>query len=225
MKDSLKKCKRCNNKFVYFNSEYCLECIDIIRKEKLVKSMQNNPEKYMYGFPKRFKKWDIEHILPKFKEIVNEHTKSQGLFITGQTGSGKTCLMCVLSKEMAKIGREIWFKNVSDLLFEIKGTFDKKGGIFNDYEMITNWAKKPFLVLDDIGSEKVSEYVRQSLYVLINKRYLDELPTFITSNFTLDQIAGKLDDRISSRIAEMCNVIDLGNEDLRLANKLGVKND
>ena len=169
MKDSLKKCKRCNNKFVYFNSEYCLECIDIIRKEKLVKSMQNNPEKYMYGFPKRFKKWDIEHILPKFKEIVTEHTKSQGLFITGQTGSGKTCLMCVLSKEMAKIGREIWFKNVSDLLFEIKGTFDKKGGIFNDYEMITNWAKKPFLVLGDLLlSFNLLKHFLQTIFAFTN---------------------------------------------------------
>ena len=73
------------------------------------------------------------------------------------------------------------------------------------------------LILDDLGAEKVTEYVRQSLYTLINKRYLDNLPTFFTSNLSLDEIAARLDDRISSRIFEMCGApIDLGNEDLRL---------
>ena len=218
MQDSEKLCNKCGGKLSQFHYKlgYCEECREILQKESKAKDMKDNPGKYMEGFPKRFLKWDFESVMPKYQKLIKGNINSNGLFLTGKTGSGKTCLMCVLAKEMVRNGRVFTFKNVSDLLFEIKSTFDKKGGIFNDYDIINNFAKKPYLILDDIGSEKVSEYVRQSLYVLINKRYLDELPTYITSNLTLDEIAGNLDDRVSSRIAEMTTVISLGNKDLRL---------
>jgi DNA replication protein DnaC len=196
----------------------CPDCIDALRKEEKLKDTQENTGKYMklYGFPSRFIEWEKERLIPKLQKLLGRCLTEKGLFLTGTRGSGKTCFASVLGKELIRRGDIVWFKNVTDLLFEIKGTFDKEGKIFNDYEMICRWAAKPILVLDDLGAEKVSEYVRQSLYALINKRYLDDLPTIVTSNLTLDEVAGRLDDRIASRLTEMCQVVTLGDKDLRV---------
>ena len=51
--------------------------------------------------------------------------------------------------------------NVSELLFEIKSTFDKEHKILNDYGLISKYANMELLILDDLGSEKMSEYGRK----------------------------------------------------------------
>ena len=213
-----KICSRCGQYPAYMGKELCMDCLTAERAAAEKKERANNTEAYMlrWGFPKRFTGWSKDMLIPSLKKLLEKCLLEKGLFITGTRGSGKTCFSTVIGKELIRQEKEVWFKNVTDLLFEVKGTFDKDSKIFNDYQMICNWAAKPCLILDDIGAEKVSEYVRQSLYVLINKRYLDDLPTIITSNLTLEELAGRLDDRVASRLTEMCRVIDLGNKDLRV---------
>jgi len=75
------------------------------------------------------------------------------------------------------------------------------------------------LFLDDLGAEKMTDFVRQSLYAIINYREQHELPTIITSNYNLSNISGKIDDRIASRIAGMCEVIEIKGNDRRLSGK------
>ena len=216
-------CKRCNKKPCYPGFDLCVDCYDKLRKEKLLEGMKENPEGYMklWGFPKRFLKYGRESLLPRFQKILDDilQKPTQGLFITGAIGSGKTCFLCVLAKELVKQGKEIHFVNVSELLFEIKSTFDKEHKILNDYGLISKYANMELLILDDLGSEKMSEYVRQSLYVLVNKRYLNELITFFTSNLSLEEVALKIDERIASRIVDMCTVLNFGEKDLRVIRK------
>ena len=225
------KCVRCGNDFqsglvvaqdiknLGDNKNYCpTGCYDEYQTERRVKYYSENAEKILFehNFPNRFLMWDKETLNPKMKKVLDDLDPA-GFFLCGKTGSGKTCLSVVFAKELTKTQKNIYFQNVPELLFEIKGTFDQENKVFNDYGLICKWAEKPYLILDDLGAEKVTEYVRQSLYTLINKRYLDNLPTFITSNLSLDEISARLDDRIASRIFEMCGQpINLGSEDLRL---------
>ena len=73
-----------------------------------------------------------------------------------------------------------------------------------------------WLAIDDIGAEKLTEFVRQITYYILNEREQRELPTLITSNFSLMEIDEMIDSRISSRIAGMCEVIKLSGKDRRL---------
>lgn len=212
-------CKKCKEYPAYLNEDICLECIS--KEQELAKQEERKTDsnKYMkqWGFPKRFLEWKRELLLPQYQKMMDSGIKKNGgLYIYGGAGTGKTCFATVFARELIQQGLEVWFKNVSDLLFEVKSTFDKDSKMLNDYDLICSWAEKPTLILDDLGSEKISEYVRQSLYVLINKRYLNDLPTIITSNLTLKELGTRLDDRISSRLSEMCEVFDLGNKDLRV---------
>jgi DNA replication protein DnaC len=56
----------------------------------------------------------------------------------------------------------------------------------------------------------------KSFYLIINQRYGNEMPTIITSNLTLDQVAGNYGDRLASRIAGMGTELVLDGKDRRL---------
>ncbi len=214
-------CTVCHERPKYFKQEVCLKCLAVQRQQAEEQNLRENPEPYMLkrGFPKRFIRWQMSDMDAIYQRELERYKKSEGLYIHGGKGSGKTCWITVFAKELTRAGVEVWFKNVADLMFEIKGTFDRDARIFNDYELISLWATKPVLILDDMGAEKVSEYVRQSLYTLINKRYLEELPTYITSNLDLDELGARSDQRIASRLVEMCEMVDFGNTDLRIKKK------
>lgn len=71
-------------------------------------------------------------------------------------------------------------------------------------------------MLDDIGAEKPTEWVRETLFSLIDFRYQNNKPIIFTSNFHLSNLENKLGKPIISRIVEMCRVIKLDGEDFRL---------
>lgn len=105
------------------------------------------------------------------------------------------------------------FITVPELLMKIRSCFslDKC-----EETIVNKYSNVPFLVLDDLGVEKGSEWALQTLYIIINNRYSNCLQTVITSNFSIEEIGIKLGDRIASRIAGMCDVVELTGTDRRL---------
>jgi DNA replication protein DnaC len=74
----------------------------------------------------------------------------------------------------------------------------------------------PLLVLDDFGREKVSEWVLDRIYRLVNHRYNERLTTVATSNFTLDELAHRGYQPIVSRLVEDAVVVRLAGPDHRM---------
>jgi DNA replication protein DnaC len=76
------------------------------------------------------------------------------------------------------------------------------------------------LVIDDLGTQKNSEWVHERLYVLINRRYLANKATILTTNHSdLTMLRESLGDRAASRLMEQCRLIGVGGEDLRARNR------
>lgn len=117
---------------------------------------------------------------------------------------------------------------VPDLFMDIKSRFGKPEGYaegqtneigfrdMNDAQLIDYFCKTPILFLDDIGTEKTTDWAFQTLYTIIDRRYREFRQTVITSNLSLNELSDRTGDRITSRIAEMCNVIELKGKDRRL---------
>jgi hypothetical protein len=82
--------------------------------------------------------------------------------------------------------------------------------------LIEKYAGSRCLIMDDLGVEKTSKWSMQALYSIIDRRYRDERQTLVTSNLTLNEIAEKVGDRIASRIAGMCKVVEIKGADRRL---------
>ncbi|OLE25888.1 MAG: hypothetical protein AUG44_14685 [Actinobacteria bacterium 13_1_20CM_3_71_11] len=79
------------------------------------------------------------------------------------------------------------------------------------------YAHIQFLVVDDLGAAKNSEWVEEINYRLVNYRYERELPTLITSNLPPKNLAAELGERVASRLVEMCDRVVLEGPDRRRA--------
>lgn len=75
---------------------------------------------------------------------------------------------------------------------------------------------KGILILDDVGAEKLTDWVAETFYLIVNKRYNEMLPTIFSSNLAVGELAEMLGDRTASRIVEMCDIIKIDGEDRRL---------
>ena len=121
-----------------------------------------------------------------------------------------------------------YFTSIPDILMEIRATFKNNSetteeNIINKYtERITEtWqgsegTSYAFMVLDDLGVEKTTDWSLQTLYAIIDHRYRNMKKTIITSNLNLNELSDKLGDRIASRIAGMCKTIEIKGKDRRI---------
>lgn len=133
-----------------------------------------------------------------------------GLLFFGSYGIGKTHLAAAIVNRLLGQIRVLYI-SCPDFLNEIREALYTKGN--SSRLMIAK--SVDLLVLDDIGAEKPSEWVRETLFVLINHRYENLLPTIFTTNCNLDELEQRLGGRISSRIAEMSRCIKLTGKDWR----------
>ena len=174
---------------------------------------------YKKLIPKRY--WDVTYendVHPDLKEKVMAHLKKgegTGLYIHGGTGVGKTFLACALVKHLNEKFR-VKFHVVGELFDEIRAEYSNKSDNEEDlFEELMNF-DKGFLFLDDLGAEKLTDWVRERLYLLINKKYNDMTPVIFTSNCDLTTLQEMVGDRIVSRIVGMTGIIKLTGIDNRI---------
>lgn len=147
------------------------------------------------------------------------HKDGQGLILIGDYGTGKTHLAVAILHQLLQKGISGLFATVPELLEEIRKSFNgDKGNTKSD--LLDSIKNAEFIILDDLGAEKASDWVREQLFMIINARYEDMLPIIITSNLMIDADGkGELEDKVGartvSRIIEMCNGVLFNGEDYR----------
>lgn len=130
-------------------------------------------------------------IIKYFKEFINDYKKEEkpkGLYLNGSFGSGKTYLIAALFNEMAKKEIRSALIYYPEFLRSLKASFN------SDYSEKFNYIKKvPLLLLDDIGAENTSSWSRDEvLGPILQYRMEEHLPTFFTSNLTLEELEKNL---------------------------------
>lgn len=165
--------------------------------------------------PKRYATAKLEDFPEWYADLL-----SQPLFICGKAGSGKTHLTAALARRQVAIGLHegiesgryyARFVSVPDLMAEVKATFSQHSEE-TEQDVFDSYANACWLYLDDFGTEKLTDWAYEFLYRLINYRWCELLPTIISSNFEIQQIAEMHGDRIASRIIGMGKVINLRGE-------------
>lgn len=184
-----------------------------IQKEQL--------ENILKAIPPRHK-----NITPDFDLL--EKVKKSGVILSGNVGSGKTYRMLqtivahMLEKHKTPFPTEVsqkmfqnHFMSVPNTLRMIKEEFDSPDAP----RIVESLINKEILFLDDLGSEKASEWVKEQLYIILNERYNWCRPVMFTTNLQIKEIGENYGDRFASRLVEMCEILKIESPDRRLQKK------
>jgi DNA replication protein DnaC len=117
------------------------------------------------------------------------------LVLMGAYGSGKTHLAAAIANYRAGLGDPPLFVMVPDLLDHLRATFSPNSSITYD-RRFDEIRTAHLLVLDDLGTQSMTPWVREKLNQLFNHRYNAELPTVITTADTLDEMAPRIRSRL-----------------------------
>jgi DNA replication protein DnaC len=147
---------------------------------------------------------------------------SAGLFFHGQPGVGKTHLAVALLKQIIETtGARGLFHDTRDLLRVIRSTYDPSIPT-TELEVLRPVLVADLLVLDDLGAEKSSEWVDETMNLIVNARYSQRRLTLFTSNYEdipddtdPNSLVFRIGYRMRSRLHEMCEFVELDAADYR----------
>jgi len=138
--------------------------------------------------------------------LEKSDTYVRGLYLYGQFGVGKTYLMGALANALAANSIGVMLIHFPSFAVDLKNTIGRDN---TNRERLVNQAKtSPVLIIDDLGAENLSMWIRDDILgVILEYRMQNELTTFITSNFDMDEMEKYLsetrDDRDPGKAARL----------------------
>lgn len=205
------------------------ECIRGSRFERLLASA-NIPSRYQHCELDNFDNWSRTTEIAKVaaEKFVSEYPMPQpfGLLFMGPQGIGKTHLAVgIIKKLIRQKSIPCLFCTFPELLKEIQNSYNPNTQS-SEMSILEPILDTQVLVLDELGAQKPSDWVRDQVAYVLNYRYNENKVTIITTNFmdhgaegskpvVTDSLAQRIGDRIRSRLFEMCKDIKMDGKDFR----------
>jgi len=148
-----------------------------------------------------------EHLKSLEKAFETAHRYAERpkgwLVFTGTYGSGKTHLAAAIANYRSDLGHLALFVDIPDLMSRLRATFSPSSSESLE-RRFDAYRSAPLLVLDDLGTQSMTPWVKEKLYQLFNYRYITELPTVITTA----ELRDEMDPRLLSRMqdARLCAI-------------------
>ena len=195
-------------------SKYCTRCIRILRNAKV---LEDYPERILFllrGLVEdKYIGAELSHIPEEYRKPIIDLAPDDDLFLWGGVGIGKTYAMAALIKDYLCNGFDVERINFDNFCCRVRSTFNKTSKI-TENDLITKMTDVDKLFIDDLGlrSEQETNFAYATLYSIFNKRQERGLPTLITTNKSIDDLASSFDIRIASRLASAVSIEMIGDD-------------
>jgi DNA replication protein DnaC len=171
---------------------------------------------FIIGIPQAYKECSFDNYKGNDKLIKDlQGITVDGLVLRGNTGCGKTHLAIAMARQIPtedKQSRTSWesipgtiFTTAPELLLKIRSAF-RDDAKESEEQLIDYYSGCELLILDDLGSEKTSEFAVTTLYVILDRRIRECRKTIITTNMSQIEIEQTFGARIASRLSGMVNI-------------------
>ena len=151
------------------------------------------------------------------KKYAAEFTPAaRSLLFSGATGLGKTFLSACIARQVAESGHSVVYATA--------------GKLFADYEAVKFERAEPdslrdyrdcdLLIIDDLGTEMTTEFVKAALYEVVNSRLLDRKAAVISTNLNERDLEARYGGQIASRLLGSYRVVYFLGDDIRRMRKI-----
>jgi DNA replication protein DnaC len=156
---------------------------------------------------------------------ANYPLDSRGLILVGSIGTGKTHLAVgALKTVIAERGAQGLFCDYRELLRLIQNSYNPE--VFaTELEILNPVMNAEVLLLDDLGAIRSTEWVWDTVSLVLNSRYNSVRTTIITTNYPAlppgagglreETLGDRIGERMRSRLAEMCREVEMRGQDFR----------
>ncbi len=161
----------------------------------------------------------MKNYVSNFSELKKD---GRGLLLFGSTGTGKTFFASCIGNALIDNGYYVRQTTISRLASEMSQTYDKQS-------IIDSYAHSDLVIIDDLGTERQTDFVKQLIFDIIDTFYNERTPMIITTNLTAEEFKNPSDKenvRIYQRILEHCAWVEIKNDSQRVQNIIkGYKKD
>lgn len=150
----------------------------------------------------RYNEARISDFSPRIEKFVAAWLANpgDGLFLYGKAGTGKTHLACAIVRYGIERAKRMRFHRAEELYQAIRTCF-RRDSEESEATVLAQFKDAAFLVLDDLGAGSLSDMERRYTHEVLEQRLNKRRPTIITTNWSIDDIAHRMDERIASRIS------------------------
>jgi DNA replication protein DnaC len=138
---------------------------------------------------------------------------SEGLCMYGKTGLGKTHMSLAIANVVLDKGYDVYYGSIQSIMDKLEA--EHFGRLPREDSIKEDILTCDLLIIDDLGAEFATQFTNAELYNILNSRILSSLPTIISTNLEMSEIAEKYTQRVASRIMGSCMAIYFCGKDIR----------
>ena len=143
-------------------------------------------------------------VCKKFAEAFTKKKVNVGLILYGDSGTGKSFASACVGNYLMERGKSVMALNLGLYLARLKSDWSR-----TETEILDKISECDLLIIDDFGAERVTDWVLEKVFLLIDVRYKSEKPIIISTNLEYRKdrecdIARVFGKRVKDRINEMC---------------------